>query len=103
MKKYAIIFLITLSGCGTSLNQKFAVGYGLNTISRNLTTTSLDAHLITYNRGVELYATQNKTRDVLDAAWLYRLTLPEKAKVDVTGVTSTLTTIINELEKAGTK
>jgi hypothetical protein len=101
--KYAFIIFIFLTGCATSLNQKFAVGYGLNTVSRNLTTTSLDAHLITYKRGVELYDTQNKTRDVLDAAWLYRITLPEKAKVDVTGVTSTLTAIINELEKAGAK
>ena len=103
MKKYILIILITLSGCATSLNQKFAVGYGLNTISRNLTTVALENKQIEYERAVKLYVIQNATRDVLDTAWRIRVAQPDKAKLDVRTATETLKVTINELEKEDAK
>ena len=103
MKKYILIGLLCLSGCGTTLNQQFATGYGLNTVTRNLTTSALNANKLSYVDGKKIYNTQNAARDALDAAWNIRTVYADSSKSQVAKVNSALTTILLQLEKLGVK
>lgn len=103
MKKYLLIGFLCLSGCGTTLNQKFATGYGLNIVTRNLTTDALNANKITYAEGQKFYTIQNDTRSTLDAAWSICNVYADSSKVQVSKANLILTDILTQLEKLGVK
>ncbi len=99
----AIAGLLCLSGCGTTLNQQFATGYGLNTVTRNLTTAAINANKLSYADGKKIYVIQNDTRSALDAAWNIHTVYADSSKEQVSKVNSALTTILLQLEKLGVK
>ena len=99
----AIVGLLCMAGCGTTLNQQFATGYGLNTVTRNLTTAAINANQLSYADGKKIYVIQNDTRSALDAAWNIRTVYADSSKSQVIKANSALTTILLQLEKLGVK
>jgi len=103
MKKILLVGLLFLSGCSANLNQQFATGYGLNTVTRNLTTDALNANKLSYADGLRIYTIQNNTRSALDAAWNIRTVYADSSKSQVSKANSALTSILTQLEKLGVK
>ena len=105
MKRLLIIplLLLSLAGCSPTLNQQIAIGYGLNTLSRNLTTAALDANKINSAEGKRMMKVQDETRSSLDTAWNIRLTYADSSKTQAAKATSSIKAIINQLENLGVK
>ncbi len=102
-KLIGLVLLVSLAGCGTTLNQQFATGYGLCTVTRNLTTVALNADKISYADGKAIYDVQNETRGDLDTAWSVRTVYADSSKTQVQKATHVLTSILTKLERLGVK
>ena len=100
MKRLLIIpvLLLSLGGCAQSLNQQFATGYGLNTLTRQLTTAALTAKKINKAEGIKLEQQQNDIRSSLDAAWSSRTVYADSSQTQLNKATTSLKLILKQLE-----
>lgn len=99
MKKLLLIGVLLLAGCGTSVNQPFATGYGLNKVSRNVNTELLNSGTIDYKTGLEIRRIEDVALQGLDDAWRIRLIYADSSKAQVAKINATLIEVLRTLEK----
>lgn len=100
MKKYlliGILFLGGLSGCQT-FDKSIATGYGLNILTRDLSTELNNADRITPQKAIEIKTMNDKVSIGLWKAWGIRKAYPDSAKASVKTYLQSVTDIYNFLK-----
>lgn len=84
MKKQLIGLLLlgTLAGCQT-FDKAIATGYGLNIVTRDLSTELLNADKINSADGMRIKGVNDEVSTGLWKAWQIRKTCPDSAKAEV--------------------
>lgn len=75
--------LLSLAGCASSFDKAVATGYGLNIVTRDMSTELLNDKRISSTTGEQIKAGNDKASAALWKAWQIRKTYPDSAKASV--------------------
>ena len=103
MKKFIIVSLLFLAGCGQTTINTIGTGYGLAKVTYKLNTAALNNKVIPYNTGLTIFNSTNDIVSVLDTAWDLRTTNDDQAKTIAQKAVQDVQDILTGLNKLGVK
>jgi len=91
----ALVFV--LAGCSAGLNESFQAAYGLNEVTRRVTTEMNDSEKISIEQAEDALEYTDEARRQLDAAWGARETAQDSTLSVVRRITGSMRVYLNEI------